>query len=111
MKALIVDIDGVILQDETVLPGARDLVARLVAGAERLPFLFLTNYPSQTPADLRDRFRAAGIDVDVPVKHFYTSAIATAEFLHDQAGDRRKAYVIGEGALVHALCQAGFVLS
>jgi NagD protein len=111
VKAVIVDIDGVILQDDTALPGAPALVARLVAGAERLPFLFLTNYPSQTPADLRDRFRNAGIDVDVPVKHFYTSAIATAEFLNDQAGDRRKAFVIGEGALVHALYQAGFVLS
>src|SRR4029453_18667719 len=39
------------------------------------------------------------------------SAIATAEFLNDQAGDRRKAYVIGEGALIHALYQAGFVLT
>jgi NagD protein len=111
VKAVICDIDGVILQDETALPGARDLVARLVGAADRLPFLFMTNFPSQTPADLRDRFRASGIDVDVPVKHFYTSAIATAEFLHDQSGDRRKAYVIGEGALVHALYQAGFTLT
>lgn len=109
MQALICDIDGVVLQDERALPGARDLVAHLVRGT--MPFLFLTNYPSQTPADLRDRFRGAGIDVEVPVKHFYTSAIATAEFLNDQAGERRKAYVIGEGALVHALYQAGFVLT
>ena len=108
-KALICDIDGVILHDEQALPGARELVARLVGGT--MPFLFLTNYPSQTPADLRDRFRSAGIDVQVPVKHFYTSAIATAEFLNDQAGDRRKAYVIGEGALIHALYEAGFILT
>ncbi|HEY7511463.1 MAG TPA: HAD-IIA family hydrolase [Vicinamibacteria bacterium] len=111
IKALIVDIDGVVLQDEAALPGADELVARLVASADRLPFLFLTNYPSQTPADLALRFRAAGIETDVPVKHFYTSAIATAEFLHDQAGDRRRAFVIGEGALVHALYQAGFTLT
>jgi NagD protein len=109
LRALICDIDGVILHDDSALPGADELVARLVAGS--LPFLFLTNYPSQTPADLRDRFHNAGIRADVPEKHFYTSAIATAEFLHDQAGDRRKAFVIGEGALVHALYQSGFVLS
>lgn len=109
MKALICDIDGVILHDDTALPGARELVARLVGGP--MPFLFLTNYPSQTPTDLRDRFRGAGIDVEVPVQNFYTSAIATAEFLNDQAGDRRKAYVIGEGALIHALYEAGFVLT
>jgi NagD protein len=110
-KALICDIDGVVLQDEVALPGARELVARLVASADRLPFLFMTNYPSQTPADLRERLLGSGIDVDVPEKHFYTSAIATAEFLHDQSGDRRKVYVIGEGALVHALYQAGFILT
>ena len=109
MKALICDIDGVVLHDDTALPGAGELVARLVGGS--MPFLFLTNFPSQTPADLRDRFRMAGIEVEVPVKHFYTSAIATAEFLNDQAGDRRKAYVIGEGALIHALYEAGFVLT
>lgn len=109
MKALICDIDGVILHDEMALPGAPELVERLVGGT--MPFLFLTNYPSQTPADLRDRFRSAGIPTEVPVKHFYTSAIATAEFLSDQAGDRRKAYVIGEGALIHALYEAGFILT
>jgi NagD protein len=109
MKALICDIDGVILHDDSALPGANELVARLVGGS--MPFLFLTNFPSQTPADLRDRFLSAGISVQVPVKHFYTSAIATAEFLNDQAGDRRKAYVIGEGALIHALYEAGFILT
>ena len=88
-------------------PGANELVERLLGG--RLPFLFLTNYPSQTPADLRNRLLAGGIDV--PVEHFYTSAMATAEFLNDQAGDRRKAFVIGEGALIHALYQAGFTLT
>jgi NagD protein len=109
LRALICDIDGVILHDDTALPGASELVARLVGGS--MPFLFLTNFPSQTPADLRDRFRSAGIGVEVPVQHFYTSALATAEFLNDQAGDRRKAFVIGEGALIHALYEAGFVLT
>jgi len=107
IKGLICDIDGVVLRDDRPLPGARELVARLMAGPFR--FAFLTNFSSQTPGDLRNRFLAAGIDV--PTEHFYTSAMATAEFLDDQAGDRRKAFVIGEGALVHALYQAGFTLT
>ena len=107
MKGLIVDIDGVILHDNAALPGADALVDWLKGS--KLPFLFLTNYPSMTPSDLRNRFRGAGLDV--PDKHFYTSAMATAEFLHDQAGDRRKVYVVGEGALVHALYQAGFTVT
>lgn len=107
MKAVIVDIDGVILHDDTALPGAKELVDWLAGSG--LPFLFLTNYPSMTPADLQHRFRGAGLEV--PDTHFYTSAMATAEFLHDQAGDRRKVYVVGEGALVHALYQAGFTIT
>jgi NagD protein len=109
MKAVICDIDGVVLRDETALPGATELVRALLA--REAPCLFLTNYPSQTPGDLRERFLQAGIGVDVPARHFYTSAIATAEFLNEQAGDRRKAFVVGEGALVHALYEAGFTLT
>lgn len=107
MKALICDIDGVILQDERALPGAKELVQMLRAGPWRV--LFLTNFPPQTPADLRNRFREVGIEVDAEC--FYTSAMATAEFLRGQAGAGRRAFVVGEGALIHALYEAGFTLS
>jgi NagD protein len=107
VKGVIVDIDGVVLHDNAALPGAAELVGWLKGSG--LPFLFLTNYPSMTPTDLQNRFRGAGLEV--ADTHFYTSAMATAEFLHDQAGDRRKVYVIGEGALVHALYQSGFTLT
>jgi NagD protein len=107
LKALLLDIDGVVLQDDHALPGATELVEWLLGSGH--PFLFLTNYSSQTPADLASRLAGAGIVV--PFEHFYTSAMATAEFLDKQAGTRRRAYVIGEGALVHALYQAGFTLS
>jgi NagD protein len=107
MPAVVCDIDGVILGDNRPLPGAVDFTQSLLKDGS--PFLFLTNFPSQTPGDLRNRFLGAGLDV--PEAHFYTSAMATIEFLRDQAGEARKVYVIGEGALVHALYDAGFVLS
>jgi NagD protein len=106
-KALICDIDGVVLEGSRALPGACAFVQHL--RAKGLPFLFLTNYPSQTPADLRNRFLSAAIDV--PETSFYTSAMATATFLKDQAGERRKVFVVGEGALIHDLYQAGFTLT
>ena len=37
--------------------------------------------------------------------------MATAEFLTSRPGTEARAYVVGEGALVHALYQAGFTLS
>jgi len=107
VKALLIDIDGVVLQDDRPLPGAGELVAWLLGSGR--PFLFLTNYSSQTPAELAHRLGTAGIAA--PPEHVYTSAMATAEFLAKQAGTRRRAYVVGEGALVHALYQAGFTLS
>jgi NagD protein len=106
-RGLLIDIDGVILRDDAPLPGAAELVRWLLESAAR--FLFLTNYPSQTPADLAGRLAAAGIEV--PARFFFTSAMATAEFLDKQAGPRRRAFVVGEGALVHELYKVGFTMS
>jgi NagD protein len=107
LGALLCDIDGVVLHDEHALPGASELLGWL---RERgLPFVFLTNFPSQTPEDLKGRFARAGLEVEAA--HFYTSAMATAEFLSHQAGEKRRIFVVGEGALVHALYGAGFTLS
>jgi NagD protein len=107
MKAVIVDIDGVVLQDNRALPGAKEFVDSLRSAALR--FVFLTNYPSQTPADISNRMADAGLEIGP--EHFYTSAMATAEFLKNQAGHKRKAFVVGEGALVHAVYEAGFTLA
>jgi NagD protein len=106
-SALLIDIDGVIMRDEEALPGAKELVAWLLSSGRR--FLFLTNFPSQTPGDLVGRLGSSGIEV--PPQHFFTSAMATAEFLDKQAGDRRRAFVVGEGALVHELYNIGFTMS
>ena len=107
MTALLIDIDGVVLRDDAPLPGAGELIAWLLESGRR--FLFLTNYPSQTPADLAGRL--AGTGLVVPPERFFTSAMATAEFLSHQAGTRRRAFVIGEGALVHELYNVGFTIS
>ena len=105
--AFLIDIDGVVMRDEEALPGAKELVQWLLSSGQR--FLFLTNFPSQTPGDLVGRLAGAGIEA--PPQHFFTSATATAEFLDKQAGDRRRAFVIGEGALVHELYNIGFTMS
>ncbi len=107
VEGLLIDIDGVILRDDVALPGAKELVSWLFESQAR--FLFLTNYPSQTPADLAGRLAACGIEI--PARHFFTSAMATAEFLAKQAGTGRRAFVVGEGALVHELYKVGFTIS
>ena len=104
-RTVICDIDGVLLHDNNALPGAEAFVQRVRKAGH--PLLLLTNYPSQTPSDLHNRLSAAGIDA--PAKCFYTSAMATADFLKGQEG--RKAYVIGEGALTHELYGIGFTIT
>jgi len=105
IKNVICDIDGVLLHDNTPIPGADRFLARIQE--QGMPLVILTNYPSQTAQDLANRFSAAGLDV--PESAFYTSAMATADFLRRQEG--KKAYVVGEGALVHELYKAGFTIT
>ena len=92
IKNVICDIDGVLMHDNVAVPGAAEFLHRIID--KGMPLVLLTNYPSQTGQDLANRFATAG--VDVPDSVFYTSAMATADFLKRQEG--KKAYVVGEGA-------------
>jgi NagD protein len=105
-KAVLLDMDGVIIWDNKLIDGTLKFMEMLQRDGN--PFLFLTNYPSLTPTDLQHRVKSAGLDVGA--EHFYTSAMATATFLKSQrSGD--KAFVIGEGALTHALYEQGFTIT
>lgn len=105
LKNIICDIDGVLLHNNKLIDGADQFVKRVMEQGN--PLLFLTNYPSQTPADLHNRLAASG--VEIPIEKFYTSSMATAAFLERQEG--RKAYVVGEGALTHELYRIGFTIT
>lgn len=105
IKNVICDIDGVLMHDNVTVPGAAEFLHRIID--KGMPLVLLTNYPSQTGQDLANRFATAG--VDVPDSVFYTSAMATADFLKRQEG--KKAYVVGEGALIHELYKAGFTIT
>jgi NagD protein len=100
------DMDGVLVHEDKAIPGAADFIARLTATGRR--FLVLTNNSIYTARDLRARLLSTGIDV--PEESIWTSALATAQFLHDQrpAGS---AYVIGEAGLTTALHSVGFVMT
>lgn len=105
MKNIICDIDGVLLHDNKLIPGSDKFIQRILAQGN--PLVVLTNYPVQTGKDLQNRLSAAGMDI--PEECFYTSAMATADFLKHQEGS--KAFVIGEGALTHELYKAGFTIT
>ena len=50
IQNVICDIDGVLMHDNVAVPGAAEFVARVLD--KGMPFVCLTNYPSQTGQDL-----------------------------------------------------------
>ena len=92
------DMDGVLVREERAIPGGAEFIAALEQHGRR--FLVLTNNSIFTARDLRARLLASGIDV--PEESIWTSALATAQFLADQA-QGGSAYVIGEAGLTSAL--------
>ena len=105
-QGYISDMDGVIYHGNCILPGVKEFVDWLYK--EDKPFLFLTNSSERSPLELRQKLSRMGLDVDE--SHFYTSALATAKFLAEQAPGC-SAYVIGAPGLVNALYDAGITMN
>lgn len=105
-KNYLIDMDGVLVHGSKPIPGANEFIKRLrAAGA---PFLVLTNNPIYTPRDLSARLERIGLEV--PPEAIYTSALATARFLHSQNPDGT-AYVIGEAGLTTAMHDIGYTMT
>src|SRR5437879_5522258 len=106
IKNYLMDMDGVILRGTALIPRAAECVEHL--REQDLPVLILTNNSLYTPRDLQVRLSYMGLNVTSEV--IFTSALATAQFLHDQRPGGR-AYAIGESGLTTALHDIGYVLT
>lgn len=105
-NAFICDMDGVLYHGNCLIPGAAKFVEWLKK--ENKKFLFLTNSSERSPQELANKLHRLGIDVDKD--HFYTSALATAEFLASQKPGG-SAYIIGEAGLINALYNVGYTIN
>ncbi len=97
-KGFICDMDGVIYHGNKILDGVKEFVNWMKENDKK--FVFLTNSPERTPHELSMKLERMGLEVSAD--HFYTSAMATAEFLSSQKPGCT-AYVIGEAALTKAM--------
>ena len=102
----LMDMDGVLVHEEHLVPGADKLIEEL--RAKDIKFLVLTNNSIYTRRDLRARLNRTGLDL--PESAIWTSALATAKFLDSQRPDG-SAFVIGEAGLTTALHEIGYVLT
>jgi len=102
----ICDMDGVIYHGNKILDGVEDFVNWMIDNGKK--FVFLTNSPEKTPHELSMKLERMGLSVSAG--HFYTSAMATAEFLNSQ-NPGCTAYVIGEAALTKAMYDKGIYMN
>jgi NagD protein len=105
-KNYLIDMDGVLMRGSEPIPGASEFIERLTE--RRAKFLVLTNNSLYTARDLQLRLQRSSLEV--PVEAIYTSAMATAEFLHSQQPGGT-AFVIGEAGLTTALHETGYILT
>ncbi|MDO5670851.1 MAG: HAD-IIA family hydrolase [Corynebacterium sp.] len=100
------DMDGVLIREGEMIPGADRFLASLED--HDIEFMVLTNNSIHTPRDLSARLASSGLQI--PADRIWTSATATAHFLAQQRAEGT-AYVVGESGLTTALHAKGWILT
>ena len=107
VRGVICDMDGVLWQGASMLPGVHAALSLL--RGRGVPFVLATNNATITFEDIRRRLAAA--DVTIQPDDVYTSAQAAAAYLRDRYPAGSAVYAIGEAGLRMALASAGFHLT
>ena len=102
LRALLLDLDGVVYRGRKPVPGAADLVRW--ARQHGLDILFLTNRSGRTVDEIRRQLASGG--VECTSERILTSSLATARYLRRE-GAKRVFFIGGEG-LAEALRDAGY---
>jgi 4-nitrophenyl phosphatase len=107
LRAFLLDLDGVLYRGETPLPGAREFIVDLQSRG--VPFQFITNNSTRTPAQYVAKLARMGLCVGE--ESLLTSSLATAAYLSDVAQPGTPMYVVGEMGLLRALKDRGFTVT
>lgn len=99
VRAVLLDMDGVVYVGEECLPGVQELLDYLEATGRN--WLFVTNNSSRTPAQFVEKIARMGIGADE--SHILSSALATASWLAEQYPDGVRVFMIGQDGLRWAL--------
>ena len=107
IKALILDMDGVLWQENEPIGNLAETFARIRDLG--LKFTLATNNSTRTISQYQQRLANFGVNVE----HWQivTSGIATAELLAQRFPQGGPVYLIGEAGIAEALTEKGFYLS
>lgn len=108
-KGYLIDLDGTLYRGRRAIPEAIEFVKRLQE--RNLPYLFLTNNASKTPAQIAEVLD--GFDLQVSEDSIYTSGMALARYLQEDIKknhpfrgcqeDQPSIWIVGEQALREVL--------
>jgi 4-nitrophenyl phosphatase len=102
-KGYLIDLDGTMYKGTERIEAASDFVKRL--RQKNLPYLFVTNNSSRTPAQVAEKLR--GFDIPAEEDLVFTTSMATANYIYDRKKDA-SIYLIGEEGIRTALEEKGF---
>ena len=103
VKAVILDLDGVVYRGHTAIPGAKDATEWL--RNEGYQVYYFTNNSTKTRESYVELLAAYGIPADRD--HIITSASLTARYFSDNGLLPAAALVVGEAGLAEELCRIG----
>lgn len=107
IEGIISDLDGVVYRGNAAISDAIEAFERWQASS--LPFCFVTNNSTHTPADIVRKLETFGLSIKP--KDVVTSAIATAELIRTKYPDASRAYVLGAPSLVEAIAGVGLAMT
>lgn len=103
-KGYLIDLDGTMYKGTERIEAASDFVKKLKEN--QIPYLFVTNNSSRTPAQVADKLNS--FDIPAEEQLVFTTSQATANYIYEQKKDAR-VFVIGEEGLFSAIEEKGFV--
>jgi len=106
IKAVAIDMDGVLWLGNTPLPGLEKLFAFLRRHA--IPFMLATNNASKTPNQYE--LRLANFGVTIKRENVLSSSLATAAYLQGELEPGSKIFVIGGDGIREAITEVGFTV-
>lgn len=108
IRALIIDMDGVLWHGDKPVPGLVDFFQ--ILRDKNLKFILATNNASLTPQQYVNKLDRMGVTVEL--KDIMTSAMATALYLAEQMDPKQtRIFLVGEDGAEQALLEKGFTLT
>lgn len=107
IRALIIDIDGVVWQGRQALPGVNVFFEML--SQRGIAFIIASNNSARPSSDIVERL--AEIGVHVQPSQVLTSAEATARYLPRIVAPGARVFVMGGKGITNALANAGYILA